>query len=180
MSDRIDQHDQTGQIAAETGNRQVTAFDPPGGKPQNGEQTDHFNDAHDRVLKRHEAVGALARLTVLSDFLLEAILQPGLRRERPHQRQALDRFSQQTGQLTDLLLAAFSGTHHLSAEQADQPDDHRRQQKNGEGQLPVQPEHGAQHHQQLKDAGNGVVNRLVEHLTDAVGILGEAIGQITG
>ena len=131
------------------------------------------------MLERHQAVGALTGLAMLVDLLLEAILQPGFRRKRPHQWEALDRLPQQPRQFTHLLLAAFRRHHHPRPEDADQPDDQRCQQKDREGEFPVQPEHGAEHHKQLKKAWNRVVNGLVEHLTDAVSILGKPIGEIS-
>ena len=130
------------------------------------------------MLQGHKAVRALSCLTVLSDLLFKAILQPWLRRKSPHQGQTFNGFTKQTGQFTHFLLAAFCRAHHLSPEQADQPDDHRSQQKNGEAEFPVQPEHGAEHHEQLQQTGNRVVDCLVEHLAHTIGVLGEAVGEI--
>ena len=180
VGDGIDQHDQPRQVAAQPGDTQITALDSPGSEGQHGKQTHHLDDAHHRMLERHKAVGAVAGLPVLIDFRLETVLQPGLGGKSTHQGQTFDGLTQQTGQFAHLFLTSFRGRHHASTKQADQPDDHRRQQQDGQRQFPVEPEHHPQHRNELKHAGDRVVNGLVQHLADAIGVFGEAVGEITG
>ena len=97
-------------------------------------------------------------LAVLVNFLFKPPLQPGFSGERPHQRKTFDRLTQQTGQFTDLGLAAFRGGHHPCSEQADQPDDQRCQQQNGRSELPVEPEHVTKHGQKLENTRKRVVD----------------------
>ena len=40
--------------------------------------------------------------------------------------------------------------------------------------------HHPQHRNKLKNAGDRVVDGLVQHLADAIGVFGEAVGEITG
>ena len=180
VGDWIDQNDQARQITAETCDVEVTALNPPGRQAQHREQADHLDDSHNGMLQSHKAVGALPGLSVLINFLLKPLLEPWFSRKCPHQREPLNRLTEKTGQFTDLFLTAFGGHHHLRPEQADQPNDQRRQQQDRQGQLPVQPDHGSQDHKKLQDAGDCVVDALVQNFADAVRILGEAIGEIPG
>ena len=180
VGDRVDQNDQTRQVTAEACDVEITALNPPGGQAQHREQTDHLDDPDNGMLQGDQVVSALPGLAVLVNFLLKPILQPGFGGKGTHQRQPFNRLSKKSSQFTDFFLTAFRGHHHPCPEQADQPDDQRCQQQDRQGQLPVQPHHGSENHQQLQNTGHRVVDALVEHLADAVRILGESIGEITG
>ena len=132
------------------------------------------------MLQRQQAQGAVAGAAVLLHLLVEALLQPGLGGVGPHQGQAGDGLGQQARQLAHLALAALGRCHHPGAETAHQQGDHGGQQQGGQGQGPVEPEHRGQHRQQLQGAGQGVVDRLVDHLAHPVGVLGEAVGEVAG
>ena len=115
---------------------------------------------------------------MLIDLLFEAALQPRFGRESANERQALNRLTQKPGQLTHLFLTAFSGGHDPSTEQTDQPHDQRRQQKDREGEFPVEPKHVAEHSHKLKGTGDRVVEGFVDDFADAVGVFGQAIGEV--
>ena len=132
------------------------------------------------MLKRHEAVGAVSCLAVLINLRLKPFLQPGLSGKSTHQGQPLDGLPQQTGQFTHLFLTAFRGRHHASTEQADQQDDHRRQQQDGQRQFPVEPKHHPQDRNKLQNTGHRVVDGLVKNLADAISVFGEAVREVTG
>ena len=132
------------------------------------------------MLQRQQTHGAVARPAVLLNLLFKALLQPRLSRKRAHQRQTRDGLAQQPRQLTHLLLTALSGGQHPPRKAAHQHSHQRRQQQRGHRQLPIQRDHVAEHDHQLKNAGNGLLDVLVDHLADPIGVFGQAIGEITG
>ena len=119
----VNQHHKPSEVTAEASDGQVIALNPPGGEAKNGKQADDLNHSHNRVLKRHQAVGAMASLPVLIDLVFKSALKPRLSGEGTHQGQSFNCFSQQSSQLADFFLAALGGSHHLGPKQADQPDD---------------------------------------------------------
>ena len=178
VTDRIDQHQQSGHIAAEALAIEITRLNACSAEGQNGQDADDLNEPDHRVLEGHQAVGAVASQAVLVDLGLEALLQPGFRGEGPHQGQSFDGFGQQARQFADFVLTAFGGRHHPGAEQADQHRHQRRDQNDRHGEFPVQPGHVPEHGHQLQCTGDGVLDCLVDHFADPVRILGEAVGQI--
>ena len=68
MSDGVDQYDKPCQVAAQTGNVEITALNPCGTHCKNGEQPHHLNDADHWMLESHQAVGAVTGSAVLVDF----------------------------------------------------------------------------------------------------------------
>lgn len=180
MGDRIDQHQQGRHIAAEALAGEAARLNPRGADQQHREDASRFDEAHHRMLQRQQAHGAVAGTAVQIDLLLKALLQPGLGSKGAHQGQAADRFSQQAGQFAHLLLTAFGRPHHPRPEGAHQHSHQGRQQHGGQRQLPIEEDHVAEHHDQLEQAGGGVLNRFVDHLGHPVGVFGEAVGEITG
>ena len=132
------------------------------------------------MLGSQQLQGAIAGMAVLVDFAVKPLLQPGFGGKGAHQGQARDRFPQQGGQIAHLFLAAFGGGHHPGAEATHQQGHHGGQQQGGQGQGPVEPQHVAQHHQQLQGAGGAVLDGFVDDITDPVGVFGEAVGEIAG
>ena len=130
------------------------------------------------MLKGHQAVSGVAGPAVLIDLLLEPCLEPGFGCKGTHQWESFDRFSEQACELADFLLASFSCSHHSRTKQADQPGDQWGKQHDGHRELPVKPEHVAEHGYELQGAGDGVVEGLVDDLTDPIGIFGESVGEI--
>ena len=180
VADRIDQHQQGRHIAAESLAVEVAALDAGGPHQQHRQDAGGLQEAHHRVLQGQQPLGAVAGAAVQVDLGFEALLQPGFGGEGPHQRQPGDRLPQQGGQFAHLLLALFGRPHHLGAEQAHQHRHQGRQQQGAQRQFPVEPHHVAEHHHQLQGRGGGVLNRFVDHLTDAVGVLGEPVGEVAG
>ena len=178
MGDRVDQHHQTGEVAAQARDGEVVALDPPGRKAEHGKEPHHLDHPHHGMLQGNQVVRAVPGLAMLVDLVFKAPLQPGFRRKGPHERQPFDGFTEQPCQLADLFLTLFGGRHHPGTKKTDQPDDQGRQQENGCGELPVEPEHVAEHRHQLQHAGEGVMHRLVKHFAHPIGILGEPVGEV--
>lgn len=178
MADRVNQHQQGRYVAAEALTRELARLDARGAHQQHRQDAGRLQEAHHRELQGQQLLGAVAGTAVQVDLGVEAALQPGLGREGPHQRQTADRLGEQGGQLAHLFLAALRSAHHPGPEQAHQHGHQRRQQQRADGQLPVEPHHVAEHHQQLQGRWGGVLNRLVDHLADTVRVLGEAVGEI--
>ncbi|MEY3735769.1 MAG: hypothetical protein RLZZ624_828 [Cyanobacteriota bacterium] len=180
MTDRVDQHQQRRHIAAEAlGIDRLTA-DAHGTDQEHRQDSCRFDEADNGMLQGQQLEAAVAGAAMQIDLGVKAILQPGFGGVSPHQGQARNRLGQQRRQLTDLLLAAFRRRHHPGAEGADQHGHKGRQQQRGQGQLPVEPDHVAEHHQQLQQTWRGVVHQLVDHLADAIGVFREPIGEIAG
>ena len=180
MADRIDQHQQGRHIAAEALAVEVAALDAGCAHQQHRQDPGRLQKAHHRILESQQPLGAVTGAAVQIDLRFEALLQPGFGGKGAHQRQPADRFTEQGGQLTHLLLAFLGRPHHLGAEHAHQHRHQRGEDQRAQRQLPVEPHHVAKHHHQLQNGGGGVLDRFVDHLADAVGVLGEAIGEVAG
>ena len=107
---------------------------------------------------------------MLLNLLFKTLLQPGLSRESTHQWQTRDGLTQQSSQLTDLFLTPFSSGEDPAGKAAHQHSHQWREQQGGQRQLPVQGDHVAEHDHQLKNAGYGLLDVLVDHLTDPIGV----------
>ena len=178
--DRINQDQQRRNETAEAGATEPTCTDAQGTDQQHRQDAGGLNETHHRVLQGQQPHRAVAGAAMQLNLLLKTLLQPGFSCKSTHQGQSGNGFPQQPRQLAHLLLAAFSRTQNPGGKTADQHGHHRCQQDGGDRELPIQQHHVAEHHHQLQDAGDRFLDVLVDHLTDAIGVFREAVGEITG